>query len=58
MSRNDDLKIVVRLIREDTELMLAMMAEKVAIYGTLDYRFFHFYFEKLIERLRALEELL
>lgn len=58
MSYPHGVKDVVKLIREDTELLLAYMSEKVALYGTLDYKFFRFYFEQLIQKLKWLEDLL
>lgn len=53
-----NVKDVVRQMREDCELTTAWMNEKVSVEGTLDYRFFHQYFETLSVRLHWLEDLL
>lgn len=49
---------VVSLLRQDAEVTKAMFYERVALFGSVDYRFMQYYFELLAERLRLLEKAL
>lgn len=45
-------------LHETDVQMSAWMAERISIYGTLDYTFFHWYYEKRISIMTELLEVL
>lgn len=46
---------LVMQLYETDQTMHAWMCERIAIYGTLDYTFFEWYYSKRVEILRELE---
>lgn len=49
---------VISLMRQDAEVTRAMFFERISLFGSVDFTFMQFFFDRYAERLRLLEKVL